>query len=536
MSPHHAFSIAGIVRQWSQRRPDAPCLTDADGTRSWADVADRSARLAGGLHEAGVVAGDRVAFLAKNNAASFELMFAASMVGAVSHGVNWRLAPGEIRDLLDHSGAKALLADDELDDRFGPIAAELPALRKIAWCGTGRRRTDPEGDRIDVRDGGRHEGYEDWLTRLPPKDPQAPIADDDTVVQGHTSGTTGVPKGAMISNAAVRASVALAEHVGVRTDAVVLVAMPLFHAAGSTWGLCGLSVGAHCVVAREVVPAEMLRLIDEQRVTTTLVVPAVLQLLLDEPTRRHRDLSSLETIVYAGSPISPTLLQRCLDAFDCEFIQMYGMTESNNITMLPAADHTDPSHPERLRSAGRPVPGVTLRVVDPASGDEQPEGESGEIWVRAPSNTHGYWRNADATAAAMTADGFLRTGDGGFVRDGYLYMRDRIKDMIITGGENVYPLEVEHVIAAHPAVAEVAVIGVPSARWGETVKAVVVRAAERCTVSADELIAFTRNRLAHYKCPTSVDFVDALPRNPSGKVLKRELRRPYWEGAGQPTG
>jgi long-chain acyl-CoA synthetase len=218
--------------------------------------------------------------------------------------------------------------------------------------------------------------------------------------------------------------------------------------------------------------------------------------------------------------------------FKCDFIQVYGLTETTGaITQLDAKDH-DPEGPRArlLRSAGKPYPWVELRIVDPGTEEDRPAGEVGELWTRSVQNMKGYWNRPEDTANAITADGWFKTGDAGFIdEEGYLFLTDRVKDMIVSGGENVYPIEVENALIEHPAVEDVAVIGVPDERWGETVKAIVVRKAGS-DPNPEDLIAFARERLARYKCPTSVDFIEALPRNPSGKILKRELREPYWQG------
>ncbi len=262
------------------------------------------------------------------------------------------------------------------------------------------------------------------------------------------------------------------------------------------------------------------------------VVPAVLMFLLATPALAATDLSSLRLIFYGASPISEDVLVKCMTAFGCGFCQVYGMTETTGaITALPFADH-DPDGPRRglLRSAGKPHDSVELRVVDPDSGADADVGEVGEVWTRSPYNMAGYWGKPDETAATVDGDGWLRTGDAGyFDSDGYLYLHDRIKDMVLSGGENIYPAEVENVLLSHPAIVDAAVIGVPDDTWGETVKAIVVLA-PGAEFDESGLIAHCRRNLAHYKCPTSVDAVDALPRNPSGKILKRELRAPYWAG------
>jgi long-chain acyl-CoA synthetase len=252
--------------------------------------------------------------------------------------------------------------------------------------------------------------------------------------------------------------------------------------------------------------------------------------LLATPSMATTDFSSVRRIFYGASPISEDVLVKCMAGFGCGFCQVYGMTETTGaITSLPFEDH-DPDGPRRglLRSAGKPLEGVDIRIVDPDTGNPAKVGEVGEVQTRSAYNMAGYWRKPDETAATIDEYGWLRTGDAGyFDAEGYLYLHDRIKDMIVSGGENIYPAEVENVLLSHPAVVDAAVIGVPDDRWGETVKAVVVLAPGN-EAPETELIAHCRANLAHYKCPTSVDTTDALPRNPSGKILKRELRAPYW--------
>jgi long-chain acyl-CoA synthetase len=307
--------------------------------------------------------------------------------------------------------------------------------------------------------------------------------------------------------------------------------MPTFHVAGSGWALYGFMNGSHNVMLRDVDLGAILDAIARYRVTHTVFVPALLQFLLATPGIETADLSSLEAVIYGASPISEQVLVDALARFGCDFFQMYGLTETDGgVVVLPPADHVvDGPHAHRLRAAGLPLPGVRLRIVGP-DGAECPPGGVGEVWIHSPSTMVGYWNMPEATAATITPDGWFRSGDAGSLdADGYLYIHDRVKDMIISGGENVYPAEVESVLMSHPDVADVAVIGVPDDRWGETVKAVVVLA-PGATPTDEDLIAWTRARLAHYTCPTSVDRVDELPRNPTGKVLKRELREPYWQG------
>lgn len=307
--------------------------------------------------------------------------------------------------------------------------------------------------------------------------------------------------------------------------------MPVFHIAGSGWGVAGMHVGGEAVLHRDVDPASILDAIPRYGVTIALFVPAVIQFLLMHPECATTDFSTLEAIVYGASPISEEILRRAIEVFGCNFMQAYGLTETcGGICMLRPEDH-DLARAHLLRSCGKPYDWVELRIVDPDTGDDLPTGRVGEIWTRSEQNMKGYWGMSDATAETVTREGWLRTGDAGYLdEDGYLYLHDRIKDMVVSGGENVYPAEVENTLMAHPGVADVAVIGVPDDKWGETVKAIVVRA-QGSEVTESELVSYARERLAHYKCPRSVDFTtEALPRNPSGKLLKRVLREPYWEG------
>jgi long-chain acyl-CoA synthetase len=310
---------------------------------------------------------------------------------------------------------------------------------------------------------------------------------------------------------------------------VNLVPSPLFHVGGIGYALTALGQGGHTVLPPRADPATMLRLIEVHRVTHAFLVPTLVAALTEQAEVDNPELSSLQVIAYGAAPMTETLLLRAMTTLRCAFLGVYGMTETaGSVTALPPDDH-DPGGPRAglLRSIGRALPWHEVRVFDPASGAPVPAGQVGEIWVRSGQNTPGYWGLPAETAEVLTEAGWLRTGDAAYTdADGYLYLHDRIKDLIISGGENVYPAEVENALASHPGVAEVAVIGVASKRWGETVKALAVPA-RSATPTATELIDHARSRLAHYKCPTSVEFLDELPRNASGKIAKTTLREQY---------
>jgi fatty-acyl-CoA synthase len=312
---------------------------------------------------------------------------------------------------------------------------------------------------------------------------------------------------------------------------VMLNVLPTYHIAGVGVGLLTATLGGASVFYPDFDPAAAIAAIAHHRITHAFLVPAMIQFMLAVPGAAGADYSSLKGISYGASPISDKVLVEALRTFGCDFMQVYGLTETTGaITVLPPEDH-DPDGPKRhlLRSAGRPIDNVELRVVGPGGEQDCAEGEVGEVLIRSPQNMKGYWGNPQATAAAFLPGGWFRSGDAGYLEDGYLFLHDRIKDMIISGGENIYPAEVENVLMQHPALADGAVIGVPDERWGEAVKACVVLKPGAAATAA-EIIEFMRGRLAHFKCPQTVDFLEAIPRNPTGKMLKRVLREPYWRG------
>jgi long-chain acyl-CoA synthetase len=518
------YTVAGLIRHLSMSRPQLEMLVQGEHRRTWAEEFAVACQVAQALQRDGVAAADRVAFLDRNGIAYFDFLFGGALIGAVNVAVNWRLSPAEMAAIIDDSGARLLAVHTD----YMPALRDVPKLadvRRIVVFGDGPLLSDPRAVR-----------FEEWIAGCPSEDPGHLGAFDEVSMQLYTSGTTGLPKGVMLTNANLSTAISEAGRTfSIREDTVSLVAMPLFHIGGSGWALCAMSRGGRSVILRDVDPAVLLGLIATERITEMFIVPAVLMFLLASPQLIETDLSSLRLIFYGASPISEDVLVRCMAAFGCGFCQVYGMTETTGaITALRFEDH-DPDGPRRglLRSAGRPHDGVQIRVVGPDDGHDVGFGEVGEIWTRSGYNMAGYWRKDAETTRTIDTDGWLRTGDAGyFDAEGYLYLHDRIKDMIVSGGENIYPAEVENVILSHPTLVDAAVIGVPDEKWGETVKAIVVLA-PGATLDESGVISHCRENLAHYKCPTSIDVVEVLPRNPSGKVLKRELRAPYWADRGR---
>ncbi len=513
-------TVSDIVRVHGKERAERVALILGDRRLTWAELLDESSRVGQGLLAEGVGDGDHVAFLDKNGIEHFEVFFGAAMLNAVCVDVNWRLAPPEVEYIVNDSLAKVFVVGPDFVPILDSIAANLQTVTKIVVIGG-----HPD-----------YESFDEWVARHQPVDPGVRSAATDTAFQLYSSGTTGRPKGVMLSNDNFFGLLPMAKEMWELTpESVNLVAMPLFHIGGGGWAIAGMYEGATSVIVRDLDPAALVLMIAELGVTHGFVVPAVLQFVLMVPGVEDADFSSLQVLVYGASPISDEVLARSVDVFGCKFWQAYGLTETTGaVVNLAPADH-DLRGPNRhrLRSCGLPGPGVEVAIIDNDTGRQLGDGEVGEIWIRSAQVMKGYWNMPEETAKAVTADGWFKSGDAGFVDgDGYLYIHDRVKDMIVSGGENVYPAEVENVLMGHPAIADVAVIGVPDERWGETAKAIVVRAssAAGAGVTAQELIDFSRQHLARFKCPTSVEWIDALPRNPSGKVLKKDLREPYWAG------
>jgi acyl-CoA synthetase (AMP-forming)/AMP-acid ligase II len=514
VAPPGVEFIADAVAHWAARQPDAEALTYGQVRWTWAQWDNRIRRVAGGLAALGLGPGSRVAFLDKNHPACLEVSLGAGLLGAVNAVINWRLAAGELDYVINDSGASVLFTGAELLPAVQAIRNRLPRVTQVIVVG------------------GADDAYEPFLAAARPAERSPEVTGDDLWLVMYSSGTTGRPKGVMLSHRNIVAHTQNAVPVapmgpGDRS----LVAMPLFHVGGTCYALFGIYAGVPSTFTREPDPASLLAAF-AAGATHAFVVPAVVSALLAAGEQAAAALSGLRYLLYGAAPMPLPVLRQALATWPgLNFVQVYGQTElAGVISALSPQAHRDGAHPDRLGSAGTLLAGAQLRVVDPATGHDVPAGQPGELWFRSAQQMMGYLNRPDDTAQAITADGWLRSGDVGHVDDGgFLYVSDRIKDMIITGGENVYSPEVEQAMAGHPAVAEVAVIGIPDDRWGETIMAMVVlRPGHQAT--GPDIIEFTRERLAHYKCPRTVEIIDALPRNPSGKVLKRSLRAPYWAG------
>ncbi len=503
--------LTDAIDHHARTRGDQPALISGEDVTSYLALARRARRVAGALAASGVRSGARVALVAANDPRFFEIWHGAALAGVVLAPINARLTAAEVGWILADSGAEVLFVDPAHHALAEAIEAQAGVGRIVTLASHHPRWA----------------GFDGWRDGHPEAALNHPAAAADTCVQMYTSGTTGHPKGVELSHAAVLSCIrVMMGRQAWGPGEVSLVAAPLFHTAGNAWAHCALQSGGTAVILPEPSPPSILAAIQRHRVTHGLLVPAMIRAVLADPNCRQTDFASLKRVLYGASPMPRAHLEQAVATFGCGLTQGYGLTETvGPVVFLRPEDHDGSA---RMTSCGKPVDSARVRVVDP-DGADCAAGEVGEIIIATPQLMTGYWNNPEATAEAIR-DGWLYTGDAGyFDSEGYLYIHDRMKDMIVSGGENVYPAEVESALSGCPGVADVAVIGVPDEHWGEAVKAVVVARPGEQPSEAD-VIAWARQRIAAFKCPKSVDFVDSIPRNPAGKMLKRELRKPYWEG------
>ncbi len=503
--------IFDAVRNYAETRGDQAALIFDNRITTYGELELRANRVANGLLALGLRPQSRVAILTGNNDFFFEIWLGSALGNFVLAPINARLAPPEVAFIVNDSQAEVLIVDEPFHRLMADISGDLTRVRKI----------------ISLGNHADWPAYSVWRDGQSSDQTQVSIDPKETMIQMYTSGTTGFPKGVELNHSSMLACVrSMMGQKAWAPNEVALVTAPLFHTAGSAWASCALQSGGTNVLLREATPAAILNALEVQAVTQALLVPAVIQMVLQSPECATTDFSCLKRMLYGASPIPVPVLRQAVDTFRCDFEQGYGLTESvGPVAMLRPEDHVDD---QKMQSCGKAVPGVEIRVVNGA-GEDCATGDVGEIILAGAQVMNGYWNRPDDTADAIR-NGWLHTGDAGyFDSEGYLYIHDRLKDMIVSGAENVYPAEVERVLAAFPGIADVAVFGIPDERWGEAVKAVVV-AKSGATLSEKDIIEYARKHIARFKCPKSVDVVDQIPRNPSGKILKKKLRAPYWEG------
>jgi long-chain acyl-CoA synthetase len=512
------FALSQLLKGAVQINHGGAATIYGDRVRTWSELQDRIARLAGALRALGVRNGDRVAILALNSDRYYEYYFAVPWAGAVFVPVNTRLAPPEVGYWLNDSKSKVLFVDQHFVEAHGRIRDQLKTVETVIYLGEGET---PDGMLA----------YEALIGAEPPVE-DAGRCDDDLTALLYTGGTTGRSKGVMLSHRNIVANVLQSlRHVPMSISARALHAAPMFHAADGFFCMCGVTVAATNVIIPAFEPAATMKTIAAARVESALLIPTMINMVVNHPQLPEHDLSCLKHIIYGASPMPEAVIRKAMEELpQVRFIQAYGQTEASPVlTMLGPEDHApDGPHPERLKSAGRALPGVELAIFDEHD-QPVPNGEVGEICARGANVMLGYWNLPDSTEAALR-NGWLHTGDGGRLDDdGYLYIVDRVKDMIVSGGENVYSAETENAVYQHPAVAECAVIGIPHDTWGEQVHAI-VRLKPGASVSEEELIEHCKTLIAGYKCPRSIEFREApLPLSGAGKILKKDLRAPYWE-------
>lgn len=507
------FTLGDISRKGARIHAKREAVVFGGTRLTYHELDGRVNRLANALLRLGLAKGDRVAVLTENTHKIIEVYLGVAKAGLVTVPLNFRLSDAELQQILDDSGAIVVLAGDGYEETAARLRAGAKTVR--TWIGLDR---DLDGI-----------GYEALLSESTDCDPAAPVNENELAIVMYTGGTTGTPKGAMLSHRNLLSGLGCStQQMGFTQRDVTCMCLPLFHI--SFWpAFCHLMVGGKVVVVRRPTVASVLKAIQDERCTHVNAVPTLYNWMLDAPEATRFEVSTLRLMTYAGSAIPEEVLRRCIARFGNIFAQAYGLTEAGGGTALMPEDHVlDGPRSKLLRSAGRELLFVEVRVVDDA-GNRIPPGAVGEVVIRGSHVMMGYWNRPEQTAAVLR-DGWLHTGDlGSMDEDGYLFLVDRKADMIVSGGENVYPAETENVLYRHPRVQECVVVSAPDERWGERVQAVVVLT-PGAPVAEQELIDFCRQSLAGYKCPKRIDFTDALPKSAVGKLLRRAVKERYWRG------
>ncbi|MFI5430149.1 AMP-binding protein [Aeromicrobium sp. UC242_57] len=453
--------LEDIIRLRAAATPDLPAVIQPTGRTSFAELDRESNRVAQALLRDGVGPGDRVSYVGENAPSFLAVLYGASKMGAIPTALNFRLAVPEVEYILSHSEPSVVVLGRD-QERLAPMAAAAPGVKTV----------------VTVEDGPSSTGWDSWLDGVSDEDPGFSRGPHDTALMFYSSGTTGRPKGIEPTGSNLGKALAAMHYLlELDTTAVALAPIPFFHVSGLGLALVSNLNGAALLLRNPASPAEACQILQEDKVTHAVAVPTVIQFLMSLPQAREGDWSHLRYMIYGAAPMPEPVLREATAVLGCKFLQSYGLTESTGgVTMLLPEDHLvtgETTH--RLRSVGKPMPNVPVRIVDPETLEDVPVGVRGEVLIGGGHVMRRYWRNPTATDASITADGWLRSGDGGsFDADGYLYLHDRLKDMIVSGGENVYPAEVESILTEHPAIAQVAVVGVPSEKWGESPIAVVV--------------------------------------------------------------
>jgi len=505
-------TLGDFPSYYARHHPHRAALKTADREVSFSELEQVANRIGHFLLSEGAVENELVGFLGKNSVDFYVSLFGCAKTRAGFVVLNWRLSAPELMAQIKDSATTLVFVERDMMTLWEEACRLLDSSPKALWFDA----DSPVESLV--------EGY-------PDERPEIWVSEDDTAIQLYTSGTTGQPKGVMLSHGGIN-RMRLCEHFEPAYDwgfgDSFVNPLPNFHLLHLGIALQCLYNGVAITVVRQFEPALVLKTIVQLRPTLMTLTPTMLQMLLDHPQAAGTDFSSLRLVLYAGSPISLGLIKRAIASMPCKFMQFYGSTEAGGASSILRPEEHDLSDHAKLQSCGRPLPLVEFKIVN-AHGEPVPDGEPGELMILAPSITKGYWRQPAMTAAVLK-DGWYRSGD--IARrdpDGLYYIVDRAKDMIVSGGENIYSAEIENVLSTHPAVAAVAVIGVPDPRWGEAVKAIVIPRAGHIA-SAEDLIAHCRAKLSGYKVPKSIDFTQSFPLVPSGKVSKKDLRARYWEG------